>query len=445
MIIEIEIENWKSFRDPTLFTMLASRERQHSERLARINKYKMRILPITAIYGGNASGKSVFFEAINFVKNFVTNGVKPEEQIPVEPYRLDPKFKGLPTKFRFEILVDGIVYDYSFAVTNEKVIKEKLVKITSSSEKILFHRQKDKLLNLETTANNEDYLNYAFHGTHDNQLFLSNTVFQKITLFKPVFDWFKKSLVLISPMGMSDPVTALISKDTPLYETIKNSLYRFDTGIMHLEGEIIPFDSIPMDDKLKDELKKTVTESTHVELVGAHRAERIVLSKKEGEMIAKKLVSYHQSSDGQKVKFELTDESDGTRRLIELLPGFYNMSNENNAKVYIIDEIDRSLHSLLTRQLLNLFLCSYSEKSRSQLLFTTHDLLLMDQTLLRRDEMWIAERNDQGSSTLISFAEFKDVRSDKDIRKSYLQGRLGGIPNVLINECFTPFKSEYDG
>jgi len=59
--------------------------------------------------------------------------------------------------------------------------------------------------------------------------------------------------------------------------------------------------------------------------------------------------------------------------------------------------------------------------------------------------MWIAERNDQGSSTLISFAEFKDVRSDKDIRKSYLQGRLGGIPNVLINECFTPFKSEYDG
>ncbi len=442
MIIEIEIENWKSFRDPTLFSMLASRERQHSERLARINKYQMRILPITAIYGGNASGKSVFFEAINFAKNFVTNGVKPEEQIPVEPYRLDKKFRYLPTKFRFQILVNEIVYDYFFAVTNEKVIEEKLTKTTSSSEKTLFHRQNDELLELEIPANDEGYLNYAFHGTHDNQLFLSNTVFQKIKLFKPVFDWFKNSLSLISPSGLSGPIKALMSKDTPLYETIKSSLYRFDTGIIYLEGEPIPFESLPMDEKLRDDLRKAVTESTHVELVDDFRAERIVLSKKDGEIMAKKLVSYHQGSDGQNIKFELTDESDGTRRLIELLPGFYSLSSDKTEKVYIIDELDRSLHSLLTRQLLNLFLCSCNVESRSQLLFTTHDLLLMDQTLLRRDEMWISERNEEGSSTLISFAEFNDVRSDKDILKSYLQGRLGGIPNVLINECFTPFNQK---
>ena len=101
-------------------------------------------------------------------------------------------------------------------------------------------------------------------------------------------------------------------------------------------------------------------------------------------------------------------------------------------KVYVIDEVDRSLHTLLIRRLLEGYLAKCSHNSRSQLLFTTHNVLLMDQDLLRRDEMWISERNAQGISSLLSFSEYKDVRYDKDIRKSYLQGRLGGIPRILL-------------
>ena len=91
---------------------------------------------------------------------------------------------------------------------------------------------------------------------------------------------------------------------------------------------------------------------------------------------------------------------------------------------------------MLTRRLLEAYLASCSAGSRSQLLLTTHDVLLMDQQLLRRDEMWVAERKPTGSSTLVSFAEYKDVRYDKDIRKSYLQGRLGGIPRILLSSNF---------
>jgi len=105
--------------------------------------------------------------------------------------------------------------------------------------------------------------------------------------------------------------------------------------------------------------------------------------------------------------------------------------------VFVIDEVDRSLHTLLTRRLLEAYLASCSADTRSQLLLTTHDVLLMDQQLLRRDEMWVAERKPSGASTLVSFAEFKDVRYDKDIRKSYLQGRLGGIPRILLNSHFS--------
>ena len=145
------------------------------------------------------------------------------------------------------------------------------------------------------------------------------------------------------------------------------------------------------------------------------------------------MVSYHRNNDGIEIKFELNDESDGTKRLISLIPAFLELAAPRSNKVFIIDEFDRSLHTLLLRQLLESYLDSCSPDTRSQLLFTTHDVLLMDQKLFRRDEMWITERARDGATSLLSFSDFKDVRYDKDIRKSYLEGRLGGVPRILLS------------
>ena len=442
MIISFEIENWMAFRDTTLLTMTGSKERQHNQRVVRISKYPIRILPVTSIYGGNASGKSIFFKALGFAKNFIINGLKPQEKIPVEPYRLNLDYRNKPTKFRFELLIDEQIYEYSFSITRTTVLEEKLVKITSSSEKELFYRQTDESIEFHKSLPKQDYLNFAFHGTHNNQLFLTNSVLQKITTFKPVFDWFKNKLFLIGPSGLSGPFTSYIHGKKSSLKTINKSLHNFDTGILHLEGEVIPLDNLKIDEAFLDQLKKSVSEDSIVEIMNPDRTERITLYEENDQIVAKKLVSFHRQSDGNKVKFEMYDESDGTRRLIDLLPGFQSMSSEETDKVFVIDELDRSLHSMLTRQLINSFLCNCNNNTRSQLLFTTHDLLLMDQDLLRRDEMWITERDHDGVSRLISFAEFKDVRSDKDIRKSYLQGRLGGVPKILSNQCLIMNDSE---
>lgn len=442
MIISFKIENWMAFRDQTLFTMVASRERQHNQRVVRIPKYPLRILPVTSIYGGNASGKSIFFKALRFAKDFIVNGLKPDEKIPVEPFRLNPDYRNKPTRFQFELLIDEQIYEYFFSITRESVLEEKLVKITSTSEKELFYRQNGDSIEFDKSLPKQDYLNFAFHGTHENQLFLTNSVLQKVTIFKSVFDWFKNKLFLIGPSGLSGPFTVyILGKDSSL-KAINKSLHNFDTGILHLEGEVIPLDSLKFDDALMDQIKKNVSDDSILELMDPERTERITLYKKNGELVAKRLVSYHQQSDGGRVKFEMADESDGTRRLIDLLPGFQSISSDTNDRVYVIDELDRSLHSLLTRQLINSFLCTCNNNTRSQLLFTTHDLLVMDQNSLRRDEMWIAERDHEGVSSLTSFAEFKDVRSDKDIRKSYLLGRLGGVPKILIDECLIMDDSE---
>ncbi|MFG0250265.1 MAG: ATP/GTP-binding protein, partial [Phycisphaeraceae bacterium JB051] len=111
MIISFTFENWKSFRDETRFDMIASLERQHHTTVARVKKYPLRILPIAAIYGGNASGKSNFFSALQFMQRFVVNGTRPKQTIDVKPFILTDTKQNNPTKFVIELLIDETVYE----------------------------------------------------------------------------------------------------------------------------------------------------------------------------------------------------------------------------------------------------------------------------------------------------------------------------------------------
>lgn len=431
MIIEFTVENWMSFRNPVTFSMVASRERQHGERVPRVVKYPTRVLPVAAIYGGNASGKTNFFKALSFVKNLVIKGTLPDSLIAVEPFRLDAAMAKQPTRFSFQLLVEETIYEFSFTLTRKAILEEKLVQISSSSEKVLYDRREGEP-NFDASLSGDRALKYAFKGTRDNQLFLTNTVSQKIDAFRPVFDWFRDTLDLVAPDSRFEPFEQFFNEEHLLYGKMAKALSELDTGITHLGGEKIPFDSIPMPDALRVKLQDELNEGMTVRLRIEPGADRYVVTRKNGELIAKKLVTYHPNTDDSEIKFDISQESDGSQRVIDLLPAFLAMSAAGSKKVFVIDEVDRSLHTLLTRQLLEMYLDSCSPNSRSQLLFTTHDVLLMDQQLFRRDEMWVAERDNLGGSNLISFAEYKDVRYDKDIRKSYLQGRLGGIPRILL-------------
>ena len=432
MLIRFSAENWMSFREQATLSMLASKERQHGERLARIAKYNMRLLPITAIYGGNASGKTNFFQALNFVKEMVVKGTQPDRLIAVEPFRLDPSYADKPSRFIFELLIDGMVYEYSFAATRQRVVAEKLVEITYTQERILFDR-KDDLPNFHESLAKDNFLQFAFQGTRDNQLFLTNSVMQKVDRFKPIYNWFRDTLELIAPDSRFSHFEQFLQEDSPLYKVMNATLSQFDTGIKHLGGKEMPFDNLPFPEGIRTKLQEDIKDGDTVLVMASPMNERFTISRSDGQLITKKLVAFHQRSDGVEVQFDMTKESDGSKRIIDLLPALLEIGSADSKKVCIIDEIDRSLHTLLTRQLLECYLSQCSANSRAQLLFTTHDVLLMDQDLLRRDEMWVTERDADGNSTIVSFSEYKDVRYDKDIRKSYLQGRLRGIPRFHIS------------
>ena len=254
-------------------------------------------------------------------------------------------------------------------------------------------------------------------------MFLTEAVSYELEKLRPIYNWFAKSLELVAPDSRFMPFHLFFSDTHPLREIMNDKLRQLDTGIDHLGSEEIPFDSLPLTEDEIEHLQTEILNGEHVPMY-TNPSTKIVISRKGDELFARRLVTFHTSVDNTSKKFGIFQESDGSKRVIDLLPALIELSSDIS-KVYVIDELDRSLHTLLARKFIESFLSCCSNESRSQLLMTTHDVMLMDQSLFRRDEMWLTERSEDGSSNLYSIAEFEEAKKDKDIRDSYLHGRMG--------------------
>jgi len=432
MLIRFSVENWMSFKENMTFSSIARRERQHCKRVPKVGNLNLDVLPVAAIYGVSSSGKTNLFKALYFTKGLIIMGALPNSEIPVEAFRLGHSRKlEQPTHFEFELLIGETIYVFSFSLNRTVIIEEKLVHISDGSQKRLYHRKFGEP-NFDSSLFSDKSLQSAFKDTPENQLFLTHSVFQKINLFKPVYDWFKDTLELVAPNSRFELFDQIFDQRHPLYETINKLLAKIDNGISHLGVEEVPFENLVLPQPMKMKLMKELPECAVVRLVGEGINDRIVVGRKNGELISKKLVTYHLNSDGSETKFDMRQESESVQRIIDLLPAFLELSIAQSTKVFVIDEIDRSLDALLAKRLIQAYLSTCSHDSRSQLLLTTHNLLLMDQKLFRRDEMWITERNEKGISNAVPFAEYKNVTSNKNFSKNSLQGWLSGIPRILL-------------
>jgi uncharacterized protein len=192
---------------------------------------------------------------------------------------------------------------------------------------------------------------------------------------------------------------------------------------------VISWESVDLPKDLKAKLESDCRDGESL-LLRSSDGHRLSISREKGELKVTQIVSYHQPVGAtEPVVFDISDESDGTQRIVDLMSAFHQLSNADKEFVVFIDELDRSLHSRLTRALVESYLTCRPAEARTQLLFTTHDATLMDPELFRRDEIWVIDKNDKGESELASLGEFK-LRSDKRLMKDYLMGRFGGVPNV---------------
>ena len=427
MLLRFNVSNWKSFRE-IKFSAIASKEHTHGKRISKLDRYRIRILPVSAVYGGNAAGKTNFFSALNFMRQFVIRGNAPGNLINIEPFALSQKARNQPSVFNLEILVDNVIYAYSFTASKIKILEESLTKIGPSSETILFARIGDNYEFCSELQENKS-LRYVSEGTQPNILFLTNTVFQRKEEFLHIYNWFRKTLVLIAPDTRFEAFETFMDENSPTHDSNSELLKMFDTGVVHTSAVEVPLDQVPFSREFKEGLKTQLPQGTIGRVNNNFDHEKYLFRNTDGGLTATKMVTVHASpDDGQEVVFEMKDESDGTLRLLDLIPMLHQLMDNKTSRVFIVDEIDRSFHYLLTKKILELYLDSCTTEPHSQLLFTTHDLLLMDQKLFRRDEMWITERTN-GQSVLMSIGDFQ-LRYDKDVLKAYLDGRFGGIPKI---------------
>lgn len=428
MLLSFSVENWRSFREKADFSLLAGRERQHGERLLDITGSKEKALPVALLYGGNGSGKSNFFKAIAFAKNLILKGTAPGRPILVEPFRLDLAALERPACFSLVVQLEEWQYAFAFTVTRKEIQTEQLERSSKNKKEVLYLREGQKI-RLGKVFSKNPFVKYVCQGTRINQLFLTNAAEQNVEELKPLYEWFLHRLVLIAPDTRFDFPQSLTHL-SPLLEQMNRILPLLDTGISRIAFREMPPGAVAVPEELRLRVLEEVAEGGCIRVFDAMQRQQWFFSQRQGELVAYKLVSYHRDSEGREVEFDLREESDGTNRILDLLPAFLAMSKASLGRVYFIDELDRSLHPQLTRYLLASYLQSIREGGCNQLIVATHDTLLMDQNLFRRDEIWLAQRNQQGETTLASLQEQKGIRYDRDLQKSYLQGALGGMPRL---------------
>ncbi len=445
MFIGFSVSNFLSFKSPQTMSMMASKVARHKEHILNGNGKK--ILKTGLIYGANAGGKSNFIKAIDFSRDIILDGLE-EVDLNRKYFRINKEGYRQPGVFEYRLITQSKKeYSYGVAISYaaKEIISEWLVRIEKNgSETCIFNRDIDEsgenFTFSEVTHKNEaekikweiflDVFGKNISPAMKKKSILSDVAErsnEKSGVLKEIMDvyeWFQ-SIIILFPTSQYSGLNQLVEKEE-VRKFFSGILKYFDTGIESVEskqGEMNfdrIFEGIPKEhaEKLKIRISNDI-ENDPV-MFKVNNQVYSLRKDEEGNIITTKMMQNH--GNPQEL-FEYSDESDGTQRLFDLIPLFYE--HQNN-RVIFIDEIDRSLHTNLTRRFLELFY-SLTEKSDCQIIATTHDSNLLDLDLVRQDEIWFIKRLEDHSSKMYSLNRYKE-RYDKKIDKEYLLGRYDAIP-----------------
>lgn len=415
MLIQFNFKNFRSFRDDVTLDLSATKISEFNDRVIELGNEK--ILPVAAIFGANASGKSNVQEAFKYMvyyvlRSFAFGGDADEKKTKSEfmqptPFLFDHKSKVAPSTFEVYFIGDESdkyrQYNYGFSVDSKGVCEEWLnicAKSARGKFKSIFYR------NRET---GELDLSGLPKKSHDNlQTSLENETLivslgakLKIEKLKFIRDWFLKH----ETANFGDPFENLFlsryvpdgfSDDEEVRKKVVNYFSSFDDSIIGFNVE-----------KLKDD----DGDDEHLKINTVHKV----------------------INSDETVTLPLNEESAGTLKMFALYPALQEVMETGG--VLFVDELNSRLHPLLMRSFLINFLNPLINKNHAQIIFTSHDSWTLSSNLLRRDEIWFTEKDNNGISTLYSLADFVDeegqkIRKDENYEKNYLLGKYGAIPEL---------------
>lgn len=423
MIIEFKIGNFRSIRDEQVFSLVAGGSRKdqlHQDSLIGCGDFQL--VKTAAIFGANASGKSNIVRGLQCMERFVSTSATQMnlgDPIPgIVPFRLDEQTCESPSLFEITLLLNGTHYAYGFAATAQRVQAE-WISARQPGGKLtpwLSRRMGAQGQEWETKGPLKKEESLLRERTRDNGLALSRGAELNIPALSELFLWFQNSLWIYDlshpPIYLAEKTATHVREDAEFKARVSTLIKDADLGISSLDvveesAFEIPRGASEDVTKVLDALKAAIG----------------------GDQKNHPVTTYHRINGTDKlIQFRLDqDESNGTQRFFAIAGPILEALDRGHALV--LDEFECSMHPLLSRRLLELFQSPKANTKGAQLIVATHDSSLMSPSLLRRDQIWLTEKDQRGATQLFSLYDFAGrPRSNTAFERNYFTGRFGAVP-----------------
>ena len=433
MIIRANFDNILSFDTETSISFVASKSDLLPTHVSRAKKRDdISILKTGLIYGANGSGKSNIIKCIESLREFAVLG-KPQKML--EPFKLAAKPRGI-SRMEVEFKVGEKYYAYGVAYGKQHITEEWLYQIGSREGKPIFERtvtEKDDNIQLSPSlvklgTKEFEFISFLAKGTPKDKTFLHEYAERNgkgIEAIQHVYDWFMH-MQIIFPNSRNRDIAIRVLTSKGFKDATKALLQMFGTGVTDLKRVDIKPEEIGLPDEFRQDMEQKLIKQGKGGLVVFDGVRFYYVELQSEQNIAwKELRMVHKADDGSERIFNITEESDGTIRLLDFIPMLIDM--RTNDAVYLIDEVDRSMHPMMTVKLIELYnkILEDRKDCNLQLICTTHESTLLSEAQIRNDEVWFVEKDEHGASHMTSLVEYKPRQ---DVRRGYLMGRYGAIP-----------------
>jgi hypothetical protein len=412
VLLDIEIKNLKSFKNQTIFSMEAENKIEDRNSFeVEVGKEKFELLKTAVLFGGNASGKSNFTSVLSIFRYYLFN--KGIEKYNKEGFRFGEEDKNSTIKVRN--VVDDKIYEYILEINfnTKKIIKEKLY-ITALERKLVFERENNKIVKYDKEIFSEYEITIGF---------INETLTDSDSVISRIIEWrvpeeIEKYIFYIDKIKINN-----YSDDLGKYIYENKNNKKLVIEFLKKIGIIV--NDIEVYREKNEFFLKNIRESKEFQILSEKEQEKLL------SQIAYIYRIYFVYEDNQKQKYKLDyyEQSAGTQKILSMFFPIYNLLN--NGGVMIIDELDITLHYSLIKEIIKMFNSAEYNRKNAQLIFTTHNLLLLDFNLFREDQIWFLENNDVSTGTeLYSLSDIEGYEKNKYLLRDYLNGNFGGIPKL---------------
>jgi AAA15 family ATPase/GTPase len=417
MLLEFSVGNYLSFKTKTTLSLAATSIKEHLDTNIFSTEHRD-LLKGAVIYGANASGKSNFVRAMSTMRHLVLQSFDQSstDELDVTPFLLSTGTEKAPSLFEAIFIIDNIRYRYGFEVDDKQVHAEWLFEAPKNAEKPMFLREGDGIEVARNFPEGKD----LEERTRDNALFLAVADQFNGKIAKKIMKWFDN---LITISGLTHEgykgVTFGMLEDKHTSSKLLNFYKRLDLGFDDIAINKKPFDP----KELPNDMPESLVRQLVTDLEGSLRIDIKTIHKKYND---------HGKAVGD-VEFDMrSQESSGTNKIFNISGPVFDVLNDGG--VLVVDELDASLHPLLTLAVTRLFNSKQFNPNNAQLIFATHDTNLLYYGNYRRDQIYFVEKDQYGASDMYSLVEYKEegktIRKDRSFEKDYIEGRYGAIPFI---------------